>query len=208
MSGVLRCVHTQHVFSAARLRVFFAADQYRWRVDNGFLPTHLFHELDHRLTFLHIATFKTRSLNSPYNRTLQSRLSEVVIRIAFRPSGSQAPKRPLHLINCVLVVSRLHSSTKMLALGNGSQTRSAGVSRLPKTPARRVTRLSIRASRQEGPTGWVTTSNKKVIAVCGFGPGISSAVASLWASKGFDVALLSRTQARLDKAAEGTAILA
>ncbi len=97
----------------------------------------------------------------------------------------------------------------MLALSQRSQPKGAGESRhFQQLTSRRVTHFSIRASRQEGPTGWVTTSNKKVIAVCGFGPGISSAVASLWGSKGFDVALLSRTQARLDKAAEGTAALA
>ncbi|KAG2501709.1 hypothetical protein HYH03_000210 [Edaphochlamys debaryana] len=39
---------------------------------------------------------------------------------------------------------------------------------------------------------------KKVIVIAGFGPGISKAVAKSFAGHGFAVALLSRTQARLD----------
>ncbi|KAG2437826.1 hypothetical protein HXX76_005445 [Chlamydomonas incerta] len=48
----------------------------------------------------------------------------------------------------------------------------------------------------------VNSEQKRVIAVCGYGPGISNSVAHLWASHGFNVALLSRTQARLDHGAK------
>jgi NAD(P)-dependent dehydrogenase (short-subunit alcohol dehydrogenase family) len=42
-----------------------------------------------------------------------------------------------------------------------------------------------------------------VIVVAGYGPGISAAVAESFAKKGFSVALLARTQAKLDAAAAG-----
>lgn len=42
-----------------------------------------------------------------------------------------------------------------------------------------------------------------VLVVGGFGPGISSAVAEAYGAKGFKLALISRTQSKLDKAAEG-----
>ncbi|KAG2449780.1 hypothetical protein HYH02_005304 [Chlamydomonas schloesseri] len=51
-------------------------------------------------------------------------------------------------------------------------------------------------------TASAQTDQKRVIAVCGYGPGISNSVAELWASHGFSVALLSRTQARLDHGAK------
>ena len=41
---------------------------------------------------------------------------------------------------------------------------------------------------------------KRVIVVCGYGPGISNAVAQRFGNEGFDVALISRTEAKLDRA--------
>lgn len=44
--------------------------------------------------------------------------------------------------------------------------------------------------------------NRRVIAVCGYGPGISNAVAHRFGSEGFDVVLIARSEARLHRAVD------
>lgn len=44
---------------------------------------------------------------------------------------------------------------------------------------------------------------EKLIAVAGYGPGISAAVARKFGRQGFKVALISRTKAKLEAAASG-----
>lgn len=59
------------------------------------------------------------------------------------------------------------------------------------------------SSNGSGGSGGGRREGGRVLVVCGYGPGISDAVARRFGAEGFAVALLSRNQAKLDAAAAG-----
>lgn len=63
-------------------------------------------------------------------------------------------------------------------------------------------RYRLQPARAGQPQSLIIMASK-VIAVCGYGPGVSQSVARLFGSRRYKVALLSRTAGKLEKAAVG-----